>query len=219
MINYFLKHQWLQFRRSSAYERELGFTIFIWFVMLMVLVSFASLAIALPKIIYEIPGIDDPIKFINQLLIYYFFGELLMRYFMQKTPVMDIEPYMNLPIKRKNITNFLLGKSLLSLYTIFSLLFFTPFAVEILLPKYGIVGISGWLASIFSISLALHFFNILFKKKLDDMPIVWAILIGLAAGNYVLVNYFGTDLFAPLTNGMQAILGTPLLFFIPLFLG
>jgi hypothetical protein len=212
----FLKHQWLQFKRSASFERELGITIFIWVMSTFALFSLISLAFALPQVIYKIPGITDPVWFINQALIYYFFSELLLRYFLQKVPALDIQPYLNLPIKRKHVAWFLVGKSLVSPFSILSVLLVIPFTIEILIPKVGTVGGYLWLASIFCISLSLHFFNILFKKKFEEMPIVWALLILIAGGNYALTYYIEFDLFKPLTYALQAILYNPVLIILPL---
>jgi hypothetical protein len=137
MTNVFLKHQWLQFRRSSAFERELSLTIFTWALGILVFFSFASLAYALPKIVDKIPEVDDLLQFINLVLVYYFLSELLVRYFLQKVPALDIQPYLNLPIKRKNVAWFLTGKSLISPFNVLSILLTLPFTVEIVIPKVG----------------------------------------------------------------------------------
>jgi len=215
MVRYFLKHQWAQFRRSSAYERELSFTIFIWFIALFVMLSLLSLSYALPKVIHEIPGVSDPIVFVNKALVYYFMGELLMRYFLQKVPALDIQPYLSLPISRQNIASFLLGKSLLSPFNLIALMLVIPLAIQIILPKYGMIGSTAWLCAIASTSIAIHFINILFKKKLEDLPIVWAILVAIAGANYVLSNYFSFDLFKPLSSGLMGVLSAPYLVLLP----
>jgi hypothetical protein len=215
MVNHFSKHQWLQFRRSASFERELGLTIFVWVMALFVLITFISLAFALPKTVHKIPGVTDPVWFINQAIVYFFLSELLMRYFLQKVPALDIQPYLHLPVKRKWVAGFLLGKSLLSPFNFLSLILTAPFAVEILIPHTGATGTFAWLISVFFISLSLHFFNILFKKKLEDMPLVWVVLILIAGGNFLLIHYFGINLFKPLATALQTILLTPLLVALP----
>ncbi|HNP20412.1 MAG TPA: DUF5687 family protein [Fulvivirga sp.] len=216
MIRALLRHQWLQFRRSSSYERELGLTIFIWIITLLVLIQAIALAIALPKFITEIPEIGDPIAFVNHILIYYYLGELLMRYLMQKIPVLDVQPYLGHPIKRSTIANFLIGKSVISVFNIFSLILTLPFAIQTLKPVYGTLGIVAWLSGIFLMSLLLHFFNILFKKKLEEIPVVWVIIIVLASANYFLSVYYNVDLFKPFGLGFMALLTLPSTIFIPL---
>src|SRR5688572_25917176 len=163
MIKYLIKHRWLQFRRSSSYERELGLSIFIWVLSFFIFFSVVTLAFALPKIIHKFPGVTDPVSFLNRALVYFFIGELFMRYFLQGVPVLDVQPYLGLPIKRNQVSAFLIGKSLLSIFNILSVVLTLPLALQTLAPKFGVAGITGWLISIFCISLCLHFFNILFK--------------------------------------------------------
>lgn len=218
MFRYLLRHQWLRFKRSSSYERELGLSIFIGIMAFFAIISFVALAFALPKIIYKVPGVTDPIATINLALVYFFIGELFTRYFLQGVPVLDIQPYLCLPIKRNQLSIFLVVKSLFSIFNIMSLVLTLPLAIEILRPEFGAAGVIGWLTCIFSITLCIHFFNILFKKKLEDMPAVWVILIVLVSGNYLLSSYFQFDLFNPLAKALTSVLHYPLLAIIPLVL-
>jgi len=216
MIKHFLKHQWLHFRRAPSFEKELGVNIFLGILALFTLATLMSLAFLLPKLLTESLEISNPIVFINSILVYYFLGELFMRYFLQKVPVLDIEPYLNLPITRNRITSFLLGKSLISIYNIISLLLITPFAVKLVFPTYGYAGTIAWTASVFFISMSLHFFNILFKKRLEDMPWVWAVILLFATTNYLLKSYFGIDMLSPIGGLINSIAEIPILAFVPL---
>jgi hypothetical protein len=215
MIHYFLKHQWAQFRRSASFERELGISIFIFVMSLFVLASIISVAYVLPKIVLNQPEITDPVAFFHTLLVYYFISELMMRYFLQKVPALDIQPYLGLPIRRKDVAIFLIGKSLISPFTVLSLLVTLPFATEVIQPKAGTLATVVWIASIFFISLAIHFFNIIFKKKLEDHPFTWIFLVVFAAGNYALATTTKIDLLKPFTLFLEATLSFPVLALIP----
>lgn len=217
MIKYLLRHQWYQFTRSSSFGRELGLTIFISAIAIIAFASLISLSFTLPHIIRDIPAAaDNPFLFFNKALIYYFFVELFIRYFLQKIPVMDVEPYLNLPIKKGKIAGFLLGKSLISVYNLISLVLVAPFAVSIVSPEFGTIAATAWVASIFFLSIAIHFFNILFKKKLENMIWVWVLILGIAGSNYLLSLYTSIDFLAPLANALASITETPVLFIVPL---
>lgn len=218
MIKYLLWHQWLRFKRSPSYGRELGISIFIWVVSFFAFLSFVVLAFALPRFIAELPGVTNPVSTINLGLVYFFSAELLMRYFLQSVPALDVQPYLGLPIKRIQVSIFLIGKSLVSIFNILSLLLALPFAVQVLTPQFGTAGTTAWLLCIFCISLCLHFFNILFKKKLENLPAVWAVLIVIVSGNYFLYTYFQVDLFTPLASALTSVLYYPVLATVPLIL-
>ena len=209
MFKQLLKHQWLQFRRSPSFEKEMGVNILLGIIALITLATLISLAFLLPTLLTDTLQISNPITFINYMLVYYFIGELFMRYFLQKVPVLDIEAYLNLPITRHKITSFLLGKSLLSIYNIISLIVIAPVAIKLLYPEYGYTGTIAWVIAVFAISMSLHFFNILFKKKLENIPWVWAVILIVASGSYLLNYYYGIDLLAPFGALIESTLQRP----------
>lgn len=218
MIRYLLKHQWLNFRRSASFERELGLAIFIAILGGLIFFGLVFLAFALPGIVEQMAGGDDPVPLITLGTTYYFVGELFMRYFLQGVPAMDVMPYLGLPIRRRLISVFLIGKSLLSPFNVLSLLLVLPLSIKVLLPQYGGLATTSWLLCIFSISLGIHFVNILFRKKLEDMPIVWVILVLVVASNYLLNTYLHFDLLEPLASALAAVLQFPALALVPLML-
>jgi len=197
MVQQLLKHQWLSFRRSSSFGREIGMTIFIAFIAIIIFFFIFIMALALPKILEDIPDVGNPFTFINSFLGYYFLSELFIRYFAQKTPVLSVEPYLPLPINRSFIIKFLLVKSIFHPINLISIILFTPFAIQIVAPQEGTFVALVWLAAIFFTSMALHFFNIIFKKYLDDKSWVWALIIGIAILNYFFADIISLDLLAP----------------------
>lgn len=215
MIQSLLVHQWAQFRRSASFERELGIIIFIAIISFVAFIFLLSLAFALPKFVHKIPGVTDPIWFINQVMVYFFCSEFMMRYFLQKVPVLDVQPYLGLPIKRKLVAGFLIGKSLLSPFNILSLVLTIPFVIKIVVPQMGTIASLCWLVGIFSISICIHFLTILFKKKLEDKPLVWIFLITLATSNYVARHFYGIDIFKPFASSLLYFLYHPIFALIP----
>lgn len=147
-----------------------------------------GLGFGLNAIITNVLNKPDSFTFLNMLLLYYFVVEFVMRYMIQNVPVLDIQPYLHLPIRRSRIMHFLLVKSLVHVLNFTVLLLFTPFAFTVVNEKFGTVGAWSWLLSIWGISVCLHYVVILFKKQLDDS--IWGILAfvllfsGLAAADY-----------------------------------
>lgn len=157
--------------------------------MALMMVGYAlGLGFGLNAIITKGLNKPDSFTFLNMLLLYYFVVEFVMRYMIQNVPVLDIQPYLHLPIKRSGIMHFLLIKSIVHVLNFLVLLLFIPFAFTVVAGKYGVGGGTSWLLSIWIFSLCLHYIVILFKKKLDDS--IWGILAfvllfsGLAAADY-----------------------------------
>ncbi len=188
MVSTLLSHGWKKFTRSAAFNKEVTASVFLGIMAIMMIGYTLALGFGLNYIITKGLNIPDSFTFINKLLLYYFVLEFVMRYMIQNVPVLDIQPYMHLPIRRSGIMHFLLVKSLAHVMNITVLLLFTPFAITVVAGKFGAAGAFGWLFTIFTMSLLLHYTVILFKKKLDDS--IWGILSfvlffsGLAAADY-----------------------------------
>lgn len=188
MVSTLLSHGWKKFSRSPAFTKEISTSIFLGLMALMMVGYTLGLGFGLNAIITNVLNRSDSFTFLNMLLLYYFVVEFVMRYMIQNVPVLDIQPYLHLPIKRSRIMHFLLVKSLVHVLNFMVLLLFTPFACTVVAGKFGAGGAWSWLLSIWVISLCLHYLVILFKKRLDDS--IWGILSfvllfsGLAAADY-----------------------------------
>lgn len=188
MVSTFLSHGWKKFTRSAAFGKEAAASIFLGIMAVMMVGYTLALGFGLNYLITEGLQQPDSFRFLNMLLLYYFVVEFVMRYMIQNVPVLDIQPYLHLPIKRSRIMHFLLIKSLAHVLNFTVLLLFTPFAITVVAWKFGATGALSWLFSIWALSLSLHYIVILFKKKLDDS--VWGVLSivlvfsGLAAADY-----------------------------------
>lgn len=118
---------------------------------------------ALENIITQTLGQPNPVVFLNGFLLYYFIGGFVTRYLLQSLPVLDAQPYLHLPIPRKMIGNFLIGKSLIHIINISVFFIFTPFAFGAVEGKYGTGPAWSWLISIWLISMINHFLIVVVK--------------------------------------------------------
>lgn len=131
-----------------------------------------------------------PLLFLNGLLIYYFIGGFVTRYFLQSLPTLDVQPYLHLPIPRSKIVNFLLGKSLIHVINIFIFFLFTPFALTVVTREYGILQAWVWLLSLWFLSLINHFLLIMVKRNLAQS--VWGLLsVLIVCALFACADYFG----------------------------
>ena len=154
----------------------------------------------------------DPLETVNKFIIYYFVADLLIRYFLQKMPVLNIKPLMTLPIKRDTIVHFTLGKTVLSYFNWMHALFFIPFSVVLMLNGYSVINIILWHLGIVAMIYINNFINILVNNKDSVFYTVLAIIAGLGASQYY--NLFDVTLFTqPFFQGMYA---TFFMFLIPI---
>ncbi len=186
----FLKHSAEKFFRSSTTGKDLSVTIILGLLYLLMSAYLLLMGFALESLITKIFQQTDTISFLNSLLVYYFVFEFVIRYFLQSLPVMDVQPYLHLPIKRSAIIHYLLSRSLFHVANVFVLLLFSPFAFTIIKAQAGWAHGISWLMGLWLISLVMHHAIFLFKKKLDDS--VWGlVLLVVLFGGLAATDYFG----------------------------
>lgn len=151
---------------------------------LAMLVYSVALGFGLNTIIVNVLKQTDSIRFLNSILLYYLGFEFIMRYLMQNLPVLDIQPYLHLPMKRSKMVHYLLTRSMLHLMNILVPLLFAPFAFMVIATAFNDSIAWIWFLSLWSLSFALHFLVVLFKKKLDDN--LWGIM-----GLISIILFFG----------------------------
>lgn len=165
MIRRFLSLEWKQFTRASYFQKGLAIKILLFLAVLyfggIALFIGSIMFFALKKVFPEI----DPIVIVNNYLIYWIFFELMIRYFMQQLPVMNIKPLMIVPIKRDAVIHYLLGKTILSFFNFISLFIFLPFSVVLLFQGYPAVNVILWLLAILCINMSINFLNFLVNKS------------------------------------------------------
>ncbi len=186
MFKHFINLQWKSFFRSSSLGKSLGIKILMGFMAIyflgMLAFSGAGLFFILEK---QFPD-SDPVSILNQYLVFWVLGELFLRYFMQKLPVMDIKPFLMLPVKKSSITHYILARSAVSFYNFLALSFFVPFCIVLLVQGYPAGSVLVWFISIIGIVLSINYINFLINKN-DKALIFLALLL---AGLYGL-EYFG----------------------------
>lgn len=164
MFKRFISLEWKQFKRASYFQKGLAIKILLFIAVLYfggaALMLGAGLFFILKK---AIPTVD-PIQTVNNFLIYWFLFDLLIRYFMQQLPVMNIKPLMTIPIKRSTVIHFLLGKTSISFFNFLPLFVFTPFSIVLLFQDYPVINVICWFVAMVALTLSNNFINFLINK-------------------------------------------------------
>lgn len=164
MIKRFLSLEWKSFFRAASFQTNLAIKILMAFGALYFILMFLGLGAGSYYIIEKATD-EKPFQLINKFMLYYFVFDLVFRFFMQKTPVMNIRPLLYINIKKDTIVNYTLGKSALSFFNIMHLFFFIPLAVVLLIEGFDVLGVTTWLVGMIAIVLIINFLNILIDKK------------------------------------------------------
>lgn len=168
LIPLFLRLEWMKLARSSSFVKSLLQGIFLGLLGLILLSYLAALGVFLWELLDMVPGITDKIRFLNEMLIYYFVVELFIRYFMQKMPVFDLQKFMHLPISKRFIIHYLLVRSWITPLNLISILLFMPIAINQIAPLHGGTAAVSWMVGLVLVSSILHGLMLWFKQRFDD---------------------------------------------------
>ena len=216
MIKQFINLEWKSLFRSASFGKSVALKIFMAFFALYFIVSFLALGFVLFPILNETFPDQDPFIMVNGFLFYWVLTDLLMRFFLQKLPVMSIKPLLTLPIKKGKMLNFVLGKSALSFFNFLPLFAIIPFSVMLIINGYSLSVILTWVFLLIIITLIVNFLNFIIESLSAETELSFLPLI-VVAGLFFALDYFKIVSFSTLlSGGLLAITETPILIVVPI---
>ena len=216
MIKHFINVEWKQFFRSSYWQKSIGLNILLGFFALYMIASFLILGVAIYPLLKEKYPQSDPLIIINGVLFYWFLSDLLMRFFLQKLPVMNVKPFLILPLNRSKIVNYILQKSAISFFNFLPLFAVIPFGLILIFEDYDTTVAIVWMLTMILFSLIINFINFIIESKSAETELSFLPIIVLASALLGL-NYFEIISFSTLVASvMNAIIENPILIIVPI---
>ena len=218
MIKRFLSLEWKSFFRSASFGKSIGIKIFMGLFALYFMGMFLFIGFFMDKILGKIYPDLDPLVAFNGLIFFWILGDLLIRFFFQKLPVMSVQPLLTLPIKRKAIVNYVLGKSVTSFINFLPLFAVVPFSIKLIYGGYNPSTVLVWLLTIIILTLINNFLNFIIESlsaetELSFLPII--VFVGALFG----LNHFGIiNISDSLSKGITAISENPIFIIIPILI-
>ena len=199
MIQKFLYLEWKAFFRSASFATNLALKILMGFVAVYFILIFLALGIGVFYILKKMNL--DPIVTVNKFMIYYVLMDLIVRFMLQKIPVMNIRPMLVFPIKKSTIVHFSLGKTILSFFNLVHGFFLIPFSVVLIIEGSDVLSVLLWFTAVYSLLYINNFINIILSNKDNLFGIFLAITAVLGGLHYY--GYFNiTDYSAPFFNAI-----------------
>lgn len=129
---------------------------------------------------------EDLLIVAGACLIYYLPVDILVRYFFQKYPSIEVRPYLLLPIPRTKISSYLLLKSLLSFFNFMPVFVLVPFLLTGTLSVYPLIQIWSFIAFFFGMVVVSNYLSFWVTKGLE-LNNTWSgvILIGIFGITYL----------------------------------
>jgi len=126
----------------------------------------------------------EPFVTVNRFLLYYVLMDLIIRFFLQKIPVLNIRPLLPLPISKNTIVSYTLGKTILSFFNWIHLFFLIPFSFVLVNKGYSEAGVLSWSLGILVLILINNFLNILSANKEVVLYVLGIIIISVSGLHY-----------------------------------
>jgi hypothetical protein len=218
MIRSLLLQSWQAQVRSPFWERGLVVNILLGLLALYLLANFLFAGYFLDVILQNSVPDEHPIAVLSGIFFFTWIAGLLFRFLMQSFPVIDIQPYLLLPVKRSKLFHYLLFRSVFNVVNLFPLVFILPFTFKVVSTEYGAVAQLAWIVSVMCLALFNNFVGFYLKRQFNMSPFAilgaFVVLCGIA--------YADTQELLPLSdafaNAFMAILANPVLSLIPVAL-
>jgi len=179
----FLKLNWKEFNRSKSLGGKTVAKVFKWFGI--VYVAILSLAWG---IILSWPKEEDvmaPFLYINKQLIYGLVYLVVMRYFIQSLPVLNIKPLLLTPLLKKKIVRYVVLKTVPTYFNILPLFFLIPFSINLSQnDEFSALGLIFWNINLVGLIYLTNFFNFLLNNKRNLIYVLGAFLALIKALDY-----------------------------------
>ncbi len=189
MLKHFISFEWKQFFRSSYWQKSVALNLLLVFVGFFFIITFIGLGFSIFMILEKQFPESDPLIMVNGFLFYWFLADLMMRFFLQKLPVMSVKPLLILPLKKRKIVNYVLGKSVISFFNILPLFAIIPFGTVLLSNDYGLSTVLTWMSVVYLFSLIINFLNFIIESKSADTELSFLPIILIVTVLFGL-NYF-----------------------------
>ncbi len=216
MTSRFISLEWKQFFRSSYWQKSIAIKILMSILAFQFIVMFLGLGFGLYPLLKEQYPDQDPLKIVNNFIFYWLLFDLMFRFFLQKLPVMSVKPLLTLPVKRRKIVNYVLGKSAFSFFNFLPLFAVIPFGIILITKDYDVSTAVTWMVLMYIFILSINFINFIIESKSEETELSFLPIILLTGGLFTL-NYFNIISFSSMLSGaVEAITENPVLILIPI---
>jgi hypothetical protein len=181
MLAIFLKHELKAFWRSKNAGKNLAVQIVMAIMILYLLACVGFAGFFLDKVLEKTLPKDPIIYSFCGLILIYFMWELFARMQLQELPTLRVQPYLQLPIKRNTLVQYLSVTALFSVFNFWPIALFFPFVFKVIGPQSGALAALGFIVSILAITVFSNYLALYIKRKANLNGWVFFITTGVLA--------------------------------------
>ena len=167
-----LVHQFLEKKRSPFWQKSIILNFLLGILALYLLLNIVFIGLYADQMIGHFYPNSNVIEAFTGLLFYYFTFDLFFRFLAQQLPVLSMQPYLTLPLKRSMLLHYPLIKSITSFFNVLALLLILPFFIKNICPASTPLFCISWILTVLSFITINNFLNFLLKKYFSKNPLV-----------------------------------------------
>lgn len=180
--------------QSTRFDTNLIFKILTAFAFLNFCIIVFFFGKSFAELLNKVHPLADPVKYLNEGLVYLIPIDFLLRFFFQKNNFTDIKSFLHLPIGRGQIISYILGIELFNIFNLYFILFLIPFAWINILPNFGLISFSLFVLNILLFLGIMTYLSFLIRNLSQKnilialIPGLWILLV------FILKTFYGLDL-------------------------
>lgn len=187
MIKLF-RYQYLSFQRSTYWQKSILLNILLAIIGIYLLLNIVVIGLYVDGLIQIVYGLSDTISLLSGFLLFYFLLDFFARFLMQNTRLPDLLPFLILPISKRKLIHYALGKTLFSIFNLLAACFFVPYFIKVVLLNRSLTFSIGWLASVLILVFINNFLAVSLKRQYVRYPLFIAITI-ITFGMLLYINH------------------------------
>ena len=211
MNKYLFSLAWRETIRSAYWGKNLATSLGLGALALYFSANFLLVGLFIPQILAKQFPNDNPVSKFNSIVLGYLAFDLIIRQLMQKLPTVSFKPLLLLNIRRSQIANYLIVRSLLSFFNVLPFFLVVPAFIKLIIPASSTPGAFAWFAAMVLLIFSNHFLAVYLKWRFIEAEYGFFILLAAITGLFAL-NHFGfVDLSGGISKLLDFILTTPAL--------
>jgi hypothetical protein len=173
-IKKIMAHQRLSLIRSTVWKRRIGVRILFAFAISYMLFNLIFLGLVAGKLIREgLPG-TDPVYVFSMGILFFVVCDLVLRFFFQPHPRLQIAPYLHLNIPKTKLADILIVKSFYNIFNVYALVLVISFALKEVWFDYSLLGAWGYIVGFLLLICMNNLLSLLLKTLSQDYYYLFA---------------------------------------------
>jgi hypothetical protein len=198
MITTFPQHELKSFWRSRNTGKNLAVKIVMGILILYLLLCALSLGFFMDRLLYKLFPKQDVIVSFSGIILVYFMFEFISRTQLQELPTLKVQPYLQLPVKRNSLVQYLALTSIISPFNLIPILLFMPFIAKVIAVKAGGGVAWAFVVAILGLITFNNYLALYIKRKASVngwiLVAITALLVFICLGDFVWHIYSIRDL-------------------------